>query len=166
MEPEDEVAIASRELNEYLEYEAARIAPEQMTKDELKMIEATDYSKPRQESSHPKPVGEDDRAKEKEENVQSLKVEPQAIPVGASVKIVSSRQGVEFDGQTGIVLVANTVGYVVEVLGKTKWFRSDELVLVSATPQAPQEATPDVEPATNRWNYNPCASSHAGTHCS
>lgn len=161
-EPESEVAIASRELNEYLECEAARIAPEQMTQDDLKTIEATDYSKPEPEHKHPDPVKKGDYLVEKEENTQSLKVQPQVFYEGDSVQIISSRQGAVFVSQIGVIKVANTVGCVVEVLGKTKWFCTDELVFVSATPQPPQEATPGVEPAV-RWNYNPCASSHAET---
>lgn len=142
LEIEDEVAIASRELNEYLEDQVVASAPEPTTRDELKNIEATDYLKPEQESLHPDPVGEDDRAKEKEENTLRLKVEPQAIHVGDRVEIVSSRQGVELVGQIGAVKVANTFGCVVEVLGKTKWFCTDELVLVSIAPPAPAKATP------------------------
>lgn len=142
-EQEDEVPRSSHSVNEYLEDQAVASAPERMTRDEPKNVEGNDYSKPGQESKHPSPVVEGDAAKgglplraralEKEENTQRLKVEPQAIHVGDCVEIASSRQGAELVGQIGAVKVANTFGCVVEVSGKTKWFCSDELVLISAT---------------------------------
>lgn len=120
-EVEDEVAIASRELNEYLEDQVVVSAPERITRDEFKNVKGNDCSNPGQGSKHPEPVGEEDTLR--------LKVEPQAIHVGDCVEIVSSRQGAELVGQIGAVKVANTSGCVVEVSGKTKWFCSDELVL-------------------------------------
>lgn len=128
-EVEDEVAIASRELNEYLEDQVVASTPKRITRDKFKNVEGNDCSKPGQESKHLEPVGEGDRLIEEEENTQSLKIEPQAIHVGDCVEIVSSRQGAELVGQIGAVKVANTSGCVVEVSGKTKWFCSDELVL-------------------------------------
>lgn len=108
VEPEDEVAIASRKLNEYVENQAARIASKETT-------EATDYCQLEDEVL---------------EDAQNLETESQVFQEEDCVEIVSSRQGAEFVWQIGVVKVANTVGCVVEVLGKTLWFCLDELVLV------------------------------------
>lgn len=117
----DEVALASKQLTEY----------------ELETIELTDYSEPEQQSDYLEQALEDDYLVESGEDAQNLEPKPQVIHVGDRVEIVSSRQGAEFDWQIGIVKVANTVGCVVEVLGKTLWFCIDELVLVFAVSQAP-----------------------------
>lgn len=134
LEIEDEVAIATRELNESLEEEAAAIAPEQVTGYELEAIEAIEYWEPKQTSSRFFPAGEDDCSLEPQEETKQVEParEPQVFQVGDQVEIVSSRQGAEFFEQIGVVKLAKWVGCVVEVLGKTLWFCSDELVLILA----------------------------------
>lgn len=65
--------------------------------------------------------------------------EPQVFHTGDRVEIVSDRHGSDLVWQVGVIKVANAVGCVVEVLGRTVWFCVDELVLVSTTPQAAPE---------------------------
>ena len=123
LEIEDELAIATRELNESLEEQAEAIAPEQVTGYELEAIEATEYWEPKQTSSHFLPTEEDDYSLDPQEKTKQVEParEPQVFQVGDQVEIVSSRQGAEFFEQIGVVKVANWVGCVVEVLGKTLW---------------------------------------------
>lgn len=146
--------IASTELNEYLESQVRAIAKEYTAEHLSQTAEATDYSEAEQESSNlatPHSGGaaaqQKDYLVEPKDGGHALEVEPQLIHVGASVKIVSERQGTEFVGLQGLVLVANTSGCVVEVLDKTKWFCNDEIVLLSAVPQVSSEQEKDAAPA-------------------
>lgn len=69
--------------------------------------------------------------KTQEEDTQQLEIPAQFIQVGDRVEIASDRKRAELDGQTGVIKVTSAVGCVVEVMGKTVWFCTDELVLVS-----------------------------------
>lgn len=132
----DEVAFASCDLNEYLKKQVA-VNPEQTTEYERQTIEVIE--EPEQEDDYLVEPLEDAR-NEEWLPTQELEAEPepQVFYVGASVEIVSIRQGAEFVGQIGIAKVANAVGCVVEVLSKTLWFCVDELVLVSPTMPRPK----------------------------
>ena len=131
----DEVAIASTELYEYLEKQVLTITSnvEHTTEHESQTPGATDYSEPEQRSEYLEQAFDEDCLVEKEQDRESLGLELQVLQSGCSVEIVSNRQGDQFVGQIGFVLVANTAGCVVEVLDKTKWFCADELVLVSGS---------------------------------
>lgn len=65
------------------------------------------------------------------QNIQT-EPEPQVIHVGDRVQIVSDRHGEDLVYDVGFVTVANNVGCVVKVAGKTLWFCIDEIVLASA----------------------------------
>lgn len=129
----DEVAIASIELCEYLEQQDLTLTSyvlEHKTEHESQTAGSSDYPDPEQKSEYLEQGFENDCLVKKEQDVESLVPEPQVFQSGDRVEIISSRQGDEFVGQIGFVLVVNTVGCVVEVLDRTKWFCLDELVLV------------------------------------
>lgn len=128
----DEVELASTELSEYIEEQVKAITSytlEHTTEHESQTAGAKGCPQPEQESSNLEAGSSDDCLGKKGQDVQSLGLELQVFQSGEHVQIISSRQGDEFIGQTGYVLVANTSGCVVEVLDKAKWFCSDEIVL-------------------------------------
>ena len=100
------------------------------------------------ESEYSEPFEEQDDLVEPEEDAFELEPEPQVFQEGSSVEIVSDRHGDDLIWQVGVIKVANAVGCVVEVSGKTVWFCVDELVLVSTTPQAAPEQQKDATRGT------------------
>ena len=129
---DDEVAIASTELCEYLEEQVLVITSyvEHTTELESQTAGSSDYPDPQQKSEYLDQGKEHDCLVKKEQDRERVGPESQVFQSGCSVQIISSRQGDEFVGLLGFVLVANTAGCVVEVLDKTKWFCSDEIALV------------------------------------
>ena len=141
----DEVTIASTELYEYLEEQVLALTScvEHTTEYESQAAEATGYSETKQKAEYLEQGLKDDCLVGKEQDRESLGLELQVFQSGDHVEIASSRQGDDLVGQRGLVLVANTNGCFVEVLGKTKWFCADEIVLVlQATSQVPQQSAP------------------------
>ncbi len=89
-----------------------------------------------------------------------VKQNPQVFQVGDRVEVISDRHGVELVGQSGIVTAGTATGAAVNVNGTLRWFCSDEVVLVEASPQ-PRNAADDLFPTapapiiTPAYNPNP-----------
>ena len=113
-----------------------------------------------------KPEGEESPAE-----VTQLKQVPSSdslmFQVGDRVEITSDRHGVELVGTSGIVTASGTAaGAAVNVNGNLRWFCSDEVTLIEASPE-PRNAADDLFPVTPAltivpgYNPNPMGGSGA-----
>ena len=79
---------------------------------------------------------------------QEAQPDPQGFQVGDKVQVTSDRHGVELVGQSGIVTAGTATGAAVNVNGTLRWFCSDEVTLVEASP-TPRNASDDLFPAAS-----------------
>lgn len=128
--PEDEVAIATAEVEDYLEEQAEAIAVEPVVKE---VAEVTDRDI------------EECLAVELKLEIVAQNA-PEAFEIGDEVEITSDRHGEEFVWQTGTITAATSVGCAVNVNGTLRWYCTDEIVRVETGAELMREAKDSLFP--------------------